>query len=98
MSKTPNKFSPGVRERAVRLVPDNEGQHESRWQAVMSISATIGCAVQTLDEWVKRAEVDCGKRPGIPSDMAEKMKTLERENRELRQTNEILRVFEENWR
>ena len=66
MSKTTNKFSPGVRERAVRLVPDNEGQHESRWQAVMSISATIGCAVQTLDEWVKRAEVDCGKRAGNP--------------------------------
>jgi len=105
MSKTTNKFSPEVRERAVRLVLDNEGQHGSRWQAVMSISAKIGCAPQTLNEWVKRAEVDTGKRAGVPADMAEKMKALERENRELRQgeegqktvrgtvfpTNEILR-------
>ena len=91
MSKTTNKFSPEVRERAVRLVLDNEGQHESRWQAVVSISAKIGCAPQTLNEWVKRSEVDSGQRPGIPSEMAERMKALERENRELRQANEILR-------
>ena len=57
----------------------------------MSISAKIGCAPQTLNEWVKKAEVDRGKRAGIPADMAEKMKALERENRELRQANEILR-------
>lgn len=57
----------------------------------MSISAKIGCAPQTLNEWVKRAEVDTGKRTGVPADMAEKMKALERENRELRQANEILR-------
>lgn len=91
MSKTTNKFSPEVRERAVRLVLDNEGQHESRWQAVVSISAKIGCAPQTLNEWVKRSEVDSGQRAGIPSEMAERMKALERENRELRQANEILR-------
>ncbi|MEZ5611889.1 MAG: IS3 family transposase [Rhodocyclaceae bacterium] len=91
MSKTTNKFSPEVRERAVRLVLDNEGQHDSRWQAVMSISAKIGCAPQTLNDWVKKAEVDSGKRPGVSSEMAEKMKALERENRELRQANEILR-------
>ncbi|QLH12970.1 IS3 family transposase (plasmid) [Paracoccus sp. TD-10] len=91
MSKTTNKFSPEVRERAVRLVLDNEGQHGSRWQAVMSISAKIGCAPQTLNDWVKKAEVDSGKRPGVSSEMAEKMKALERENRELRQANEILR-------
>lgn len=91
MSKTTNKFSPEVRERAVRLVFDNEGQHEARWQAVMSISAKIVCAPQTLNEWVKKAEVDSGKRAGIPADLAEKMKALERENRELRQANEILR-------
>ena len=91
MSKTTNKFSPEVRDRAVRLVLDNEGQHGSRWQAVMSISAKIGCAPQTLNDWVKKAEVDSGKRPGVSSEMAEKMKALERENRELRQANEILR-------
>ena len=83
--------SPEVRDRAVRLVLDNEGQHGSRWQAVVSISAKIGCAPQTLNDWVKKAEVDSGKRPGVSSEMAEKMKALERENHELRQANEILR-------
>ena len=91
MSKTTNKFSPEGRERAVRLVFDNEGQHASRWQAVMSIAAKSGCTPQTLNDWVKKAEVDSGRRAGIPSDLAEKMKALERENRELRQANEILR-------
>mgnify|MGYP000051781308 CR=1 FL=1 len=90
MSKTTNKFSPEVRERAVRLVLDNEGQHASRWQAVMSIAAKIGCTPQTLNDWVKKAEVDSGRRAGIPSDLAEKMKALERENRELKRANEIL--------
>jgi transposase-like protein len=80
-----------MRERAVRLALDNEGQHPSRWQAIMSIAAKIGCAPQTLNEWVKKAEVEGGLRAGIPGEMAEKMKALERENRELRQANEILR-------
>lgn len=91
MSKTTNKFSPEVRDRAVRLLLETERQHPSRWQAVMSISAKIGCTAQTLNEWVKKAEVDSGQRAGIPTEMAEKMKALERENRELRQANEILR-------
>lgn len=91
MSKTTNKFSPEVRDRAVRLVLDNEGPHGSRWQAVMSIAAKIGCSPKTLNEWGKKAEVDSGKRAGVSSEMAERMKALERENRELRQANEILR-------
>ena len=91
MSKTTNKYSPEVRERAVRLVLDNEAQHPSRWQAVTSIAAKIGCTPQTLNDWVKKAEVDSGQRAGIPTELAEKMKALERENRELRQANEILR-------
>lgn len=91
MSKTTNKYSPEVRERAVRLVREQQSQYESRWQAIVSIASKIGCAPHTLNEWVKKAEVDCGERAGITTEMAEKMKALERENRELKQANEILR-------
>jgi transposase len=86
-----NKFFPEVRQRAVRLVLETEGQHGSRWQAILSIATKIGCSAHTLNEWVKKAEVDNGKRAGIPTEMADRMKALERENRELRQANEILR-------
>ena len=91
MSKTTNKYSPEVRERAVRMVLDNAGQHESRWSAIVSISSKIGCAPQTLNEWVKKAEVDRVDRAGVTTEMADKMKALERENRELRRANDILR-------
>jgi transposase-like protein len=91
MSKTTNKYTPEVRERAVRMVLDNAGQHESRWSAILSISSKIGCAPQTLNEWVKKAEVDRGDRAGVTTETAERMKALERENRELKQANEILR-------
>ena len=90
-SKTTNRFSPEVRTRAVRLVFEHEKDHVSRWAAVVSIAEKIGCAPQTLNEWLKKAEIDGGKRAGVPSDIAEKLKALERESRELRQANEILR-------
>jgi transposase len=90
-SKTTNKFSPEVRARAVRMVLDHAGEHPSRWAAVASIATKIGCPPQTLHDWVKKAEVDSGRRAGVSTDMADKLKALERENRELRQANEILR-------
>lgn len=90
-SKTTNKFSAEVRERAVRLVQEHADEYPSRWQAIVSISTKIGCSAHSLNEWLRKAEVDAGKRAGVPSDMAAKLKALERENRELRQANEILR-------
>ena len=91
MSKTTNKFAPEVRARAVRMVLDHEGDYPSRWAAIVSIAEKIGCVPQTLHEWVKKAEVDSGKRAGVPTEMVDRLKALERENRELRQANEILR-------
>lgn len=91
MSKTTNKFSPEVRERAVRMVFESEKDHPSRWAAVTSIAGKFGCSAYTLLEWVKKAEVNNGTRAGVPTELADKLKALERENRELRQANEILR-------
>ena len=91
MSKATNKFSPEVRERAIRMVLEHEKDYPSRWATVVSISEKIGCSPPTLHEWVKKAEVNNGTRAGVPSELADKLKALERENRELRQANEILR-------
>jgi len=91
MSKTTNKFSPEVRDRAVRMVFSPEGDYPSRWAAIVFISGKIGFVPQTLNEWVKKAEIDSGQRAGVPTEVADKLKALERENRELRQANEILR-------
>ena len=87
-----NKFSPEVRERAVRLVQEHRGEYSSLWAAVESIAPKIGCVPQTLLEWVKRAEVDAGARPGTTTAEAQRIKELERENKELRRANDILRT------
>ncbi|WP_376691075.1 IS3 family transposase [Wenzhouxiangella sp. EGI_FJ10409] len=86
------KFSPEVRERAVRMVQEHRGEYPSLWAAVESIAPKIGCMPQTLLEWVKRAEVDAGERPGTTTAEAQRMKELERENKELRRANDILRT------
>ena len=86
------KFSPEVRERAVRLVLEHRGEYPSLWAAIESIALKIGCVPQTLLDWVKRAEVDSGVRPGVTSSEAQRVKELERENKELRRANEILKL------
>ncbi len=87
-----NKFSPEVRERAVRMVQEHRCDYPSLWAAVESIAPKIGCVPQTLLEWIKRAEVDAGARPGTTTAEAQRIKDLEREVKELRRANDILRT------
>ena len=89
---TSKKFSPEVRERAVRMVLEHRGEYPSLWTAVASIAPKIGCVPQTLLTWVKQHEVDAGTRDGVTTADAKRMKELERENRELRRANEILKL------
>ena len=90
--KKSSKFSPEVRERAVRLVQEHRGEYPSLWAAVESIAPKIGCVPQTLLDWVKQAEVDAGARPGVTTADAQRIKDLEREVKELRRANEILKL------
>ena len=90
MNKT-RKYSPEIRERAVRLVFEQQKEHGSQWAAIGSIAGKIGCTAETLRNWVRRAEVDQGIRGGLTSTERERLKALERENRELKRSNEILR-------
>ena len=85
------RYSPEVRERAVRMVADNESEYSSQWEAICSIAGKIGCSGETLRKWVRKSEVDRGRREGQTSDERSRVKELERENRELRRANEILR-------
>ena len=89
-SKSP-RFSPEVRERAVRMVFEHRSEHTSQWAAIASIAAKIGCTAQTLSNWVRQAERDSGLKPGLTTDERDRIKALERENRELKQANDILR-------
>jgi transposase len=93
MSKKPTlKYSPEVRERAVRLVQEHRGEYPSQWAAIESIAPKIGCVPQTLHEWVKKHEVEAGLRAGITSEEHDRIKALEREVKELRRANEILKL------
>jgi transposase len=86
------KFSPEVQERAVRMVVEAKAQHESQWAAIVSIAAKIGCTAETLRRWVRRAERDSGQRDGLTTAEQQRIKELEREVRELRKANEILKL------
>jgi transposase len=85
------RYSQEVRERAVRMVIENEGDYASQWEAIRSIAEKIGCSPESLRKWLRRTEVDSGSRAGVTSDERARMKHLEKEVRELRRANEILR-------
>ncbi len=87
-----NRYSPEVRERAVRMVFEHEREYSSQWSAMCSIAKKIGCTAETLRSWVRRAETDQGRRGGQTTEDRERLKALERENRELKRANEILRT------
>jgi transposase len=91
MKNTSKRYSPEVRERAVRLVFEHEAEHESQWAAIGSIAGKLGCTPETLRKWVRQAERDQGRRAGVTSSERERLRQLERENLELRRANEILR-------
>ena len=86
------RYSPEVRERAVRLVFEHESEYESQWAAIGSVASKIGCTAETLRKWVRQAERDTGRRDGMTTSDRERLKELERENRELKRANEILRT------
>jgi transposase len=91
VSSTSKRYALEVRERAVRLVFEHQHEHELQWAAIVSVAAKIGCTPETLRTWVRRVEVDGGRRAGVTSDERARLKELERENRELRRANEILK-------
>jgi len=92
MSKKSNRFSPEIRERAVRMVQEHRGEYASLWAAIESIAPKIGCVPQTLHEWVRKQEIDTGVRDGVTTAEHQRVKELERENKELRRANEILKL------